>query len=206
MDIPILNTNPLIVPVANVSTLIRTFNLQNVNVIKPTDNQYVGKLPASSTPDASLYNSPLGTPVVIDLTFSGVSYTDFNTNKTFTTKTLVFATVLCTVSQAKKIIKTEIQGRDGTVKEYIGLDDYQVNINGIITAANGVHPADTVTELKKMLDAPVPIPIISSFLNRLGIYNVVIENYTLPQVAGGYSKQDFSINAISDAPLELQII
>ena len=86
------------------------------------------------------------------------------------------------------------------------MDDYQVNINGIITGANGVHPADTVTELKKMLDAPVAIPVVSSFLNRLGIYNIVVNDYSIPQVAGGYSKQDFSINAISDAPLELQIV
>ena len=197
---------PIIIPNEQITNLIRTFNLQNVQVVNTTDNPYNGKIAASPAADPALYKSALGTPVVINLVFDTVTYTNFFTKQSFTTRVLQFDTILCTVSQAKKIIKTEIQGRDGTVKEYIGLDDYQVNINGIITGANGVHPADTVTELKKMLDAPVAIPVVSSFLNRLGIYSIVVNDYSIPQVAGGYSKQDFSINAISDAPLELQIV
>jgi hypothetical protein len=39
----------------------------------------------------------------------------------------------------------------------------------------------------------------------MGIYNIVVTDYSMPQNAGGISRQDFSINAISDEPLELQI-
>lgn len=115
---------------------------------------------------------------------------------------------LCTASQAKKIIKTEIPGKDGTVKEYIGMDDYNVQINGILTAANGQSPMDQVITLKRILDAkdPInPIEVINKYLNDLDIFCLVIVDYTLDQKPGGYSKQDFTINAISETPIILQL-
>jgi len=201
-----VSTGGLVVKSVSLQQLVRTFNLQNVRSLNQPANNYEGKINQTTVKDPELYKSALGTPVVIDLTFDSVTYKDFNTNQTKTTDKITFVTVLCTVTQPKKIVKTEIQGADGTVKEYIGLDDYQVSINGIITGANGQRPLSELLALKRMLDAPVPVPVISSFLNNLGIFNVVVNDYTLPQEAGGWSKQDFSINAISDTPLELLML
>jgi len=39
----------------------------------------------------------------------------------------------------------------------------------------------------------------------LNIDNIVVEDYSIPQVEGGYSYQMFTINAISDFPVELKI-
>lgn len=205
MDVKQVNTGSLVIKSVPVQQLIRTFNLSGVRVLQPPANNFEGKIATPPAKDAELYKSALGTPVVIDLTFQSVTYTDFNTNQTKTTDKITFITVLCTVSQTKRIVMTEIQGFDGTVNEYIGMGNYQISINGIITGANGVRPLAEILSLKKMLDAPVAIPIESSFLNNLGIYNIVVNDYTLPQEPGGWSKQDFSINAISEKPLELQI-
>jgi hypothetical protein len=200
-----VNTQGIVIKSVPLAFLTRAFNMQNVNHLKPPQNPYLGKSDMVTIPrDKELYKSALGTSVVINLIFDSVSYTDLNTKKVITTRLMQFDAVLCTISQAKKIVKTEIQGRDGTVKEYIGMDDYEVSINGIIAGANGVYPMETVQELKKILDAPVPIPVTSNFLNNMDIFNVVVADYTLPQEAGGYSTQNFSISAISDTPIELQ--
>jgi len=156
--------------------------------------------------DQALYASALGTPVYSDITFQSGSYST-NTpgvNKSF--GPLTYQAVLITVSQAKKIIKTEIQGRDGTVKEYIGMDDYQVAINGILTGANGHYPIEDVTALKAMLDAPIAIEVACTFLNSLGIHSLVVDSYTLEQKEGGYSYQTFSLSCISDIPQELNLL
>ena len=63
--------------------------------------------------------SALGTPVQSNIIIQGGSYTTFE-GIVQTWQTMRFDAVLIAVSQAKKIVKTEIAGRNGTVKEYIG--------------------------------------------------------------------------------------
>lgn len=156
--------------------------------------------------DQELYRSALGTPVYTNIEFSAGEY-ETNTPGVFKQfGPMRFEAVLLTVSQAKKIIKTEIQGRDGTVKEYIGMDDYAVGINGIITGGNGHYPIGDTASLKKILDAPIALNVASTYLQNLGITTVVVESYTLEQKEGGYSYQTFSISCISDAPQELKLL
>jgi len=172
----------------------------------PQRNDFMGKVTVA-TPDVSpLTLSPLGTPVMQDITFGSVTYTDFTTGKQITTKATNFINILLNVTQAKKIICTEIQGRDGTVKEYIGLDDFEITINGFIVGTNGHNPTDEVIALKNMLIARVTIPVVCTYLNNLGIFNVVIKEFTLDQDAGGYCRQSFTISALSDADVVLQIL
>ena len=150
-------------------------------------------------------HSPLGTPVFTNIVFKGSSYIETApTQSTLSFPDITFQTVLITVGQAKKIVKTEIQGRNGTVKEYIGMDDYHITINAIINGANGSYPWVQVIAVKQMLDAPVPIAIECKYLNSMGINTVVVESYQIGQEEGKYSQQKITINCISDIPLLLQ--
>lgn len=155
--------------------------------------------------DKELYRSSLGTPVYTNITFQAGTYETNPPGKTVSYGPVTYEAVLITISQAKKIIRTDIQGRDGTVKEYIGLDDYQVTINGIITGPNGHHPKDEVADLKAILDAPVPIDVACTYLQTLGIDSLVVDTYEIGQQEGGYSYQTFSISCLSDVPQELRL-
>lgn len=187
------------------NALIRKYNLQNVPVQADSANPYIGKISPSNSKDAPLYRSSLGTPVITDITFKGGTYVDYN-NRSVNFDDVTLVTVLLQVSQPNKIIKTEIQGRDGTVKEYIGKDDYSVTVNGIITGTNGAYPYSEVRALKNMLNAPIAIEVVSRYLQNLDIYNLVVEDWAFEQDAGGYSYQGFTINCISDDPVEFKII
>jgi len=136
--------------------------------------------------------------------FLSNSYT-YPNGKTVSFNDIEFKTVLMTASQAKKIIKTEIQGADGACYEYIGMDNYYVGITGKITGDVGSYPLDKVLELKKMLETPVVIDVVSDWLQNLGIYQLVIESHELPQMAGGISYQDFSLSCSAYTPVELRI-
>jgi hypothetical protein len=198
-------TKTVVIPNVPLTQLVRTFNVTNVRPLADRDNPYEGKINQLDNRDPELYKSALGTPVVIDLLFKSVTYTDFNKNRKVTTDEVRLQTVLCTVSRPSIIIKTQIQGRSGTVKEYISKDDYVITINGIISGQNGQYPETEALALQRIADAPVAIPVVSRFLNALEIFNIVVEDYSMPQTAGGISKQDFTLNCISDDPLELQI-
>jgi len=199
------------------SDLIREYNLQNVRVIdarppvvivqtpqSSTNNPYEDKIKQTLYNDTELYKSALGTPVLTNIQFLGQNWKD-QYGKSQTYKTLTFDAILITVNQSKNIVKTDIQGRDGTIKEYIGKGDYAVTISGIITAKNGHYPKDEVKDLKRMLDANIAIPVVSWYLQNLDISNIVITDYEIAQEEGGYSYQKFSISALSDTPTEIQI-
>lgn len=200
----------------NINDIRRAFKIPDSIAIRTVGRTQIGKSQIGSQPkkydisqvtniDPELYRSSLGTPVYSCIEFLTDQYETKTKGKFENTPYLRFEAVLLTVSQAKKIIKTEIQGRDGCVKEYIGMDDYAVQINGVITGANGHYPEEEVAFLKQMLDAPIPIPVASTYLNNLGINLLVVESYELAQEAGGYSYQTFSISAISDVPQELRL-
>jgi hypothetical protein len=199
-------TNPIVIKSAPINNIIRTYNIAHLPAIKqPDKNAYKGKISSYQPDKSKLPLSPLGTPVMQDITFGSVTYTDFVTKQTITTKALNLINILLTVTQAKKIITTEIQGRNGTVKEYIGMDDYEIQINGILTGDNGSHPADQILALMSMLTARVTTKVTCDYLQNLGINYLVIKDFTLQQDAGGYSTQNFSITALSDVEVTLTI-
>lgn len=187
------------------SGLVEKYNIRHQRVIlSQQSNPYEGKIPQNVVVDKPLKFSELGTPVFSNITFKGGQYTDHLTGKVYTFEDITMDTVLLNVSQAKRIVRTEIEGRNGSVKEYIGLDDYQVQVNAILTGGNGHYPVERVLPLKRMLDAPVPIDVVCSYLKNLGIYTLVVTGYTIDQEAGGYSQQNVSIQCISDTPIILQ--
>ena len=110
------------------------------------------------------------------------------------------------VSQSKKIVTTEIQGRDGTVKEYIGLDDFQIQITGRLNGTYNVNPKERTRQLKTILSAGQPLEITSWYLQNLDITDIVVKDFNFGQTEGEYSTQYFTINALSDRRFEAKII
>lgn len=113
---------------------------------------------------------------------------------------------LIQVTQNKKILETEIQGRDGTVKEYIGMGDFQVNVVGRLNGAYKVNPKDKTRILKTILSAPQPLAITNWWLQNLDITDVVITGFDFGQTEGEYSTQYFTFSAVSDRQIEARII
>lgn len=196
-----------------ITTLARTFNVQPwAPVIIPGaeknfSNQkvYNGRLPDQPAPDSKLYDSPLGTPVFSDLTFSSVTYTDSVSGQSVTTPNFTQALALFKVTQPKDLVLTQINNRSGRVHEYIGLDDWHLTINGILVAPNGQAPTTDIGTLNRITAAPVAIPVVSTYLNNLGIHSIIITELSMDQEPGGYSKQAYTLTCISETPIQLMI-
>lgn len=189
----------------------RFYNLKIFDHHK-TNNPYQSKIPQGTGKDSpivkdagyNLLGNSLGNPVWTNLTLMSGSYTD-NSGRTITFPRLDFETVLISVVLPRNIVKTVIQGRDGTVKEYIGESDAQISITGVICGLNGHYPIDEVNQLKQVIKAPIAIDVVSTYLQNLDIHSIVFEDREIAQDEGGYSYQRFSLNASSDVPQELRI-
>jgi len=115
-------------------------------------------------------------------------------------------TILYEVSKQKNIITTAISGRNGTVKEYFGEDDYVITARGAIVSNDQRYPESEVLALKRILDIPDSFRILSPFLNNIfGIFEVIVTNYRFPQTEGMRNSQVFEVNMISHEPLEKQV-
>ena len=178
--------------------IARYYNLGNVAILnsKTNKNPYQGRpeLALRDYPTPSIGTSALGTPIFSDLTLKFIDpYVDF-LDKTITPVDgdINLETIIISIDQPIRVIKTEIQGRDGTVKEYIGKDDAKITVNGIIVGSNGGYPFDKVASLRRWLDAPVSKSITAWWLENLGISQIVVESYSIPQTEGGISYQMFS--------------
>jgi hypothetical protein len=174
---------------------------------KTETNLYNSKIPNPPVQDSPKthpflpqYESFLNTAVFSDL---DVSFTaDIGT-----VINIKIPTVLFTVTQSKNIITTAIQGRNGTVKEYISDGDFKINIKGVITNSNGKYPQfkidkgqSTVNDLFQMCQLNKSLTVNSWYLWQFCVYEMVITDYEFPQLEGQYSSQPFEINAISDTP------
>ena len=118
---------------------------------------------------------------------------------------IMLKTVLVDVSQMSVVTKTQIVGRNGTVKEYIGLDDFKINIRGaLVNHVEDKMPVEEQKLLTKILSAPVALEVISDYLQTVyNINNVVVEDKRFPQEEGISNTQYFDISFISDEAIEL---
>jgi hypothetical protein len=106
------------------------------------------------------------------------------------------------VSQTKNIIKTSIQGLNGTVKEYIADGDYIISLKGVIVSETTEYPETDVATLIEILKRTESIRVNSKFLQLFGIDDIIIENYKLNQDEF-QNTQTFEILALSDKQIEL---
>lgn len=145
--------------------------------------------------------SYLNTPVIDNLQFVGGSYTDFDNNQ-ITYPSISIDTVLFEVNLPKNIIKTAIQGRSGTIKEYVSDDDYQISCTGKLSNRDNLQPTELIRDFRAIMEVPQQLPVISGFLNEIfEIFNIVITDFTVSQSAGKRNEVDFSFKAISDVAL-----
>lgn len=148
--------------------------------------------------------SQLGNPIYSNLEFPKKTYKWKDNEYNF--DGLRIDTVLLTVNQSKNIVKTEIQGRNGTVKEYISDGDYSITVAGTIVSPDAKsYPRESINLLKTVLDIPLSLEVTAEFLNIWNISNVVVESYSFPQQQGTRNTQPFQITMLSDEPIELQI-
>jgi hypothetical protein len=155
--------------------------------------------------------SQLSTPVQVKLKLNGGSYKDAKGKlidyPSELQESIILETVLIEINQTKNIITTNIQGRDGSVKEYINDGDYDIVIRGIINSdAPYIYPNDEVQTLHKFLLVKSHIDVSgTNFLDFFGIERIVVTDYSFPQREGLYNSQAFEIRALSDIDYDLKI-
>ena len=180
------------------------------------DKKFSEQLPETDASTNSFKSDPVllnGNPITSYLgsqVFSNLNLTK-KTNPEFQ---VLIDTALFNVTNTKNIVTTAIQGRNGTVKEYISGGDYKITIRGIISGYNGTYPqtqtankfVSPVADLLEICQENTALTVNSWYLNQFDIYDIVVTDFTLGQNEGEFAVQTFEISALSDTPFQINIV
>lgn len=127
-------------------------------------------------------------------------------------KEFIFNECLISLNMEKNIVTTALQGRNGTIKEYVSDGDYNISIDaGVSTYTieqNGEYnidyPKDAVKELKDILSLPETLEVQSDFLEIFGIKSAVVKAFSLQQETHS-NRQSINIQMLSDEPYEIKL-
>jgi hypothetical protein len=132
----------------------------------------------------------------------------------FGTVAVTMAECLITVSQERNIVTTALQGRDGTVKEYISDGDYQIEVSAaILPYASGAvdggfknvddrYPLSELEDMLSLLKVKERLAVQSDFLTLFGVYSAVVKSYRFAQETHS-NRQSFTLSLLSDEPYEI---
>lgn len=111
---------------------------------------------------------------------------------------------LVSVSGQNMIVKTQLTGVRGLVKELISTDDYAIKIEGlIINESSDDYPEEYLRKIRTICEKPAAVEIDNRLLTLFDIHQVAIESYSFPGVAGDQNVQAYVITCSSDRPIEL---
>jgi hypothetical protein len=121
-----------------------------------------------------------------------------------------------TVSQERNIVATAIQGRDGTVKEYVSDGDYSVEVSAALLPYAGGnadggfenvedrYPLSEMEDLLALLKAKEALDVQSDFLTLFGVESAVVKAYSFAQETHS-NRQAFTLSLLSDEPFEVKM-
>lgn len=160
--------------------------------------------------------SYLGTPVFSNLEIPAGRY-ETDKGDVIEFEGIRLDTVLFDITLEKNIVRTPINGLNGTVKQFISDGDYQIGVQGIITGGStqtesgGFHsymslhvPEEEIRKINAILKVPQEIEVISEFLDFFDISTVVIQGGGIAQKEGSRDTLFFNCGMLSDTPIELK--
>jgi hypothetical protein len=158
--------------------------------------------------------SGFGTPIIFPIRFLAGEYQEYNLNgEIVKVKKEAFRipiTAIVDFKRDKYIETTKMNGSNNSAKEAIVFDDWQINIKGFFLEDKS-QPQGHYTALKQekeMLsweNLVCSIPVLSEIFEIRGINAITIKSISTEQLRGKPNIRAFTITALSDNPIELNI-
>ena len=120
---------------------------------------------------------------------------------------LMLQNTVSDISSQKIIVETSLVNAQGTVKEEISMDDWVINVKGVIVSPDDGYPDEQVAELKELYKESGTLGIVNARTSLLleGSESVVIKSLKFPEVKGVKCAQVFEMELRSDLQFELII-
>jgi hypothetical protein len=161
------------------------------------------------TYEDALRKSLYGTPIIFPVLFKGGTYKVYQdrtgkiVDEEFEDLWLP-ATTMVDFGRSKNIIKTNMLGNEGTVKEVYGFDDWQVRIR-ILCIKGEFSARKYVDKLNNFNRIIKPISVEGSLFSAKSIDSIVIESLEEKSVEGSPNVIPIELSCVSDEAMEITI-
>ncbi len=106
----------------------------------------------------------------------------------------------------KNIVVTEMVNNAGTVKESMGLNDWNITIRGIIIGEDeDVFPEKEIKQIRSIVENEGAVSVDSEYLQLFDIFYLAVQSVKFPPMEGAMHIQPYEIQVISDKIIELII-
>ncbi len=105
---------------------------------------------------------------------------------------------LVEVQGGKNIVKTAVPGRDGTIKELVGFDDYTITVQCIFTDITRVQVETYMNLLIAAWQMEESLSIVCPKTDQYSIYRVVFESFSHPETKGMSNVEKLTLTFVSD--------
>jgi len=136
-----------------------------------------------------------------------LSYFDLTTQQVVTVPKMQLPIAIISVRKINRIVKSDIAGRNGSVKQYIALQDYDITIKGLFnTGIIDTFPKAAMKQLQSITSCTTEVKVQSNFLSLFGINYIVFEECEFNQEEDkGRDEQSFTLNCVSDTPFVIKV-
>ncbi len=110
-----------------------------------------------------------------------------------------------TITGSNHIIETDIAFLDGTVNEYFGQNDYEINLSGYLIGETYQEALQMANKLDRLCKMKSGHEIYNSLLKELQIDRFVIRNWKITPEQGSEHYFTYRIDGKSERPIVLDI-
>lgn len=114
------------------------------------------------------------------------------------------------ITNKKRIVETNLVNRTGTVKELISMEDWEIEIHGLIVSKDGTFPDEQIMQLRDLYKQGNSLAISSTLTDIFlcqketgGSDQVIIYDLEFPEVRGVINVRPYLMKLKSDAPFDL---
>lgn len=183
-----MNTAMVVVTPERKEAAKQQFNYDNVQVY---DNEE----------DATVKGA-LGNPIFMPLKLERTTYQiqRGNETKAVTIGEMLLPIAILELSRVKNMAMTEVEGLDGTIKEYGSKGDWHVTVRGMLYNDNDTYPEKELKHLLEFDDCPVAVEVACDLFSYTGIKKLTLNSIRIVPTPEFEDMQAFEIDAVQDAP------
>lgn len=115
---------------------------------------------------------------------------------------------IVTIRGNKTIIKTPIDGNEGTFKQHYALGDYLITIKGIciLDEDSEEYPEEQVRALRKIIEKRNGLDVVCRLLSIWNVNHLAIEGFDFPAIEGAPGMQPYELTCSSDKYFDLELL